>query len=130
MPTVKAMYQAITHDAQPHQKTIAAELARESPRHRKLVEIYRRGASDREAGAKTGRSYGAARSMLHATMWRIFRRIHDCPRYWKTGRSSKRAIRAKEHAAAIERTHEADELRQAGENGALERAAMYRQGQE
>jgi hypothetical protein len=129
MPTtVKALYQAVTHDPSAHQRTIAAQLARQSKRRRRVVEMYRMGLSDRHAGAKLHISHGAARWQLRATMFAIYRAIHQLPRYWRRGRAAPASDqRAKAQADATERTRDAAELRDAGQRGALERAALYRQ---
>ncbi len=85
--TLKALYQSVTRDTAAHQRTIAAQLAREGRRRRRLVQLYVDGLSDRQVAAKTGQSHGAARSMLRLTMWAIHKRINALPRYHQAGRA-------------------------------------------
>ncbi len=59
MPTVKQLYQEITGDLLTHQRTIAAQLAREAKARRRLVSLYSEGLSDRQVGERTRSSYGA-----------------------------------------------------------------------
>jgi hypothetical protein len=98
--TLKALYRSITHDTATHQRTIGAQLAKESKPRQRLVKLYLDGLSDRAAGRITHRSYGAARKMLIATLQAMYKRIHNAPRYWKTGRAHPAADRRRERAIA------------------------------
>lgn len=81
--TVKALYQAITGDTATHQRTIAAELGRESSRRRRAVALRVAGASLRAIGDKLRPpcSYGAADDLIERTMRAMHKRIAGLPRY-------------------------------------------------
>lgn len=124
MPTLKSLYQRVTGDQVTHQRTIAALLARQSAARRRLAKLYVQGASDRQAGERTHRSYGAARSVFRLTMFAIFKAANGKERYWKTGRrapkreAAKRAYdeaaaRTRENAADLKNYQEANHQRQA-----------------
>ena len=85
--TLKALYQSVTHDSATHQSTIAAQLAREGSARRRLVQLYLHNTTDRLAAKRTRRSHGAARSMLRATMFALYKRIQGLPRYHLVGRA-------------------------------------------
>jgi hypothetical protein len=85
--TLKALYRSITHDTATHQRTIGAQLARETKPRQRLVKLYLDGLSDRAVGRITHRSHGAARHMLVATLAGMHKRIHNLPRYHLQGRA-------------------------------------------
>ncbi len=98
--TLKALYRSITHDTATHQRTIGAQLARESKPRQRLVRFYLDGLSDRAVGNLTHRSYGAARKMLLATLQAMYKRIHELPRYHIKGRAHPAATGRRENAIA------------------------------
>jgi hypothetical protein len=98
--TLKALYRSITHDTATHQRTIGAQLARESKPRRRLVKLYLDGLSDRAVGRITHRSYGAARKMLIATLQAMHKRIHQLPRYHLKGRARSIATILRDRPAA------------------------------
>ena len=85
--TLKALYRSITHDTDTHQRTIGAQLARETKPRQRLIQLYLDGLSDRAVGRITHRSHGAARHMLVATLAGMHKRIHNLPRYHLQGRA-------------------------------------------
>ena len=89
--TLRDLYRSITRDTATHHRTITAQLERESRDRCRTVALYLRNLTDRDVGQRTHRSHGAARSLLRASMFAIFRRVHGVERYWKTGRPHPRA---------------------------------------
>ena len=90
--TVKALYQAITGDVHAHQRTIAAELAREPARRQLAVRLRAQGHTLREIGRRLKRTHGTAQDLILRTMLAMHKRIYGLPRYHLHGRSRRRTV--------------------------------------
>lgn len=88
------LYRSITGDHKTHHRTITAALATRPKAHRRVIELYTHGLTDREVAEATGRAHGACRGMLRRTMLATFKAIHKLPRYHVVGRT--KATRAEE----------------------------------
>jgi DNA-directed RNA polymerase specialized sigma24 family protein len=79
--TLRELYAAVTGDTTAHHSSIAARTAKLDARRRRIIKARLSGKSLRDIGELEKVTVGSVQSAINGAMKRVYRELHQQPRY-------------------------------------------------